>query len=224
MHLCTNCQSIDWGKRIDDDLKLSKRGGGVRTNCPYCTHVGGARVRLPHISHVMCDVCAKERSECQACGASTLSTPEQARMAAFEGLFDAYVTLVKTYGATTARKLLLERRNGAADFPREQRFSKAEDEHVDAIVAIALDLVDSSQPHQKYHYRLKRPIWTKVWGSVGFDARPPRCEGCLSPGRSAPAMTRAEKCGHWTAGAQAAWCLPCAVERRLCSCCETSTE
>jgi len=210
MHLCNDCQKIDWDARIRVDQEHAKNGGKVRANCPHCTHVGGARVRLPHSAHAMCDVCAKKRNECQACGASTT---EQASSEAFETLFDAYVTLVKTYGATTARKLL-----SGADL------SKEEAEHVATLVALDVSEVDSSQPHQKYHERLRRPIWTKVWGQLGFNGRPPRCEGCPPPPRNAPAMVRATHCGHWTAGHQAAWCLPCAVEHHQCSVCETSTE
>ena len=177
MHFCTNCQAVGWEKRIKDDLKHSKRGGNVKTNCPYCTYVGGARVVLPHPAHSMCDVCAKARNECQACGASTLTTLDQASQEAFETL-----------------------------------------------VALDVGLVDSAQADQPYHYRLKRPIWTKVWGPLGFSSRPPRCGDCPPPPRNAPAMVRAAQCGHWTAGHEAPWCLPCAVERRVCACCETSTE
>ncbi|MEK7545877.1 MAG: hypothetical protein AAB554_02250 [Patescibacteria group bacterium] len=210
MHLCTNCQTVDWEKRIEDDLKLSKNGGKVKANCPYCTHVGGGRVRLLHSSHSLCDVCAKERGECQACGAST---GDLAAKEAFEALFDAYVTLVKTYGATAARKILTD-----------ATLAKEEEPHVATLVALDVGEVDSAQPHQRYHYRLKRGIWTKVWGQLSFAGRPPRCARHGPPPRNAPAMVRAEKCGHWTAGHRAKWCLVCAVEHRQCADCETSTE
>lgn len=213
MHLCANCQTIDWDDRIRKDQEHAKNGGKYKAYCPRCTHVGGGRVRLPHSAHAMCDVCAKERNECQACGTSTLKAAAQASVEAFETLFDAFVTLVKTYGATAARKLL-----------SEAALAKEEAAHVATLVALDVGEVDSAQPHQKYRYRLRRPIWTKVWGQLSFAGRPPRCESCAPPPRSAPAMTRAERCGHWTAGREAAWCLPCAVERRLCACCETSTE
>lgn len=213
MHLCTNCQTIDWDARIRTDRQRATSSGTLKAYCPHCTQIGGGRTVLPYASHVACERCAALRNECQACGASTLSTLEQASQEAFETLFDAYVTLVKTYGATIARKLLSDANLDAREAP-----------HAATLIVLDVGLVDSAQAHQPYHYRLMRPIWTTVWGPLGFNSRPPRCENCPPPPRSAPVMVRAGDCGHWTAGHIAAWCLPCAVARRVCACCETSTE
>jgi hypothetical protein len=107
---------------------------------------------------------------------------------------------------------------------KEATLSPDEAYHAPTLIAMDVGLVDSAQPSQRYHYRLRRPIWTKVWGMLTFSVRPPRCANCPPPSRYAPSMVRASGCGHWTAGEQAAWCLPCAVEQRICSVCETSTD
>lgn len=224
MHLCTNCQKIDWDDRLRKAEVHSKALGKHRAYCPHCTHVDRTRFLLPHPANSMCERCAKMRNECEACGKSTLESATQASIESFEALFDSFVSLVKTYGFNPARSLLTVRRDRPEDFPLEQRFDESESAHIDALVGLELGLVDSQMTEQRYYYRRKRPIWTLVWGQLGFNARPPRCESCPPPPRSPPAMVRAERCGHWTAGHQAAWCLPCAVERRACSVCEASTE
>jgi|GEM_PF-2949115 len=212
MHLCEPCRaSRDWVAdpvvKTKIALNLQQTDENRKARCATCRNL----IRNPMFQ--LCARCAEKSGLCQACSTATRATPEQVADEAFETLFDAFVTLVKTYGASTARKLL-----------SEAELSPEEAPHAATLVALDVGQVDAAQPHYRYHYRLRRPIWTKVWGQLGFDARPPRCEECAPPPRGAPAMTRAANCGHWTAGHGAAWCLPCAVEHRACSVCETSTE
>lgn len=224
MHLCPNCQKIDWDDRLRRAAAHSKAGGKYKAYCPYCTHVDRTRVLLPHAANHMCERCAKLRNECEACGESTLELNAQASLDTFESLFDSFVTLVKVYGLSAARGLLMDRTPQGGSFPPEQCLGETESVHVETLVDLSLELVDSQSAQQHYYYRRKRPIWSLVWGQIGFTVRPPRCETCHPPPRSSPAMVRAIHCGHWTAGHEAAWCLPCAVEHRTCSVCEASTE
>ncbi len=219
MHLCDTCKTVDWDARIAQARVHEQHGGRHKAYCPHCTHIGGARVLLPHASHTMCEHCAVKREECQACGASTLPTPEQARREAFETFFDAFVTLVKTFGITPAVQLVLEKLALS-----EHGFSPTEAAVAAEVAAIPLELVDSVQAHERYNYRRKRPIWTKVHGQLTFGTAPPRCADCTAPPRSRPAMVRATRCGHWTAGEAAEWCLPCAVAHAQCASCCAPTE
>jgi hypothetical protein len=212
MHLCEPCAaSRDWAAdpvvRTKIALNLQQTDENRKARCVDCSVL----IRNPMFR--CCAKCAAKAGLCQFCSGPTGATEALQDALDFETLFDAYVTLVKTYGVRTARCLL----SAAALEPHEAP-------HVATLVELDVGLVDSHQPHQRYHYRLKRPIWTNVWGQLGFDCRPPRCGDCAPPPRNDPAMVRAEKCGHWTAGRRAAWCLPCAVARRACSVCEASTE
>ena len=218
MHLCNPCKSVDWDARIAQYKTRPPGDGSPRVYCPYCTHIGGARVELVYYTHSMCERCAASKNECQACGASTLSETELGRQDVFETLFDAFVTLVKSYGITSAAQLMREKLASSKD-----GFSPAEAAVAEKIAAIPLDLVDSMQPHQIYHYRHKRPIWSRVFGQILRDTPPARCANCRRPSRWHPAMTRAARCGHWTAGEAAAWCLPCAVHHGECAFCRAST-
>ncbi|WKZ29463.1 MAG: hypothetical protein QY323_01890 [Patescibacteria group bacterium] len=220
MHLCETCraerewdtdESVRW--QIAANLARSERDP-AKARCAECTQIGsGAPTFIRNPLFQICRKCAERLDQCQHCRKPMSSSSVAGCGEVFETLFDAYVTLVKTYGRSTARTLL-----AAADL------SSAEALHVPTLVELDVGLVDSMQPHQRYHYRLKRDIWTKVWGQLGFSVVPPRCEACPPPARAAPAMVRAAHCEHWTAGSSAVWCLPCAVLNRQCAICETSTE
>lgn len=209
MHLCGPCEAL----KSQDAERKAAPGLPLEAWCAECTHVGGARVRLADASHGLCGRCAERRRECQACGASTLSGAEQASREAFETLFDAFTTLVKTFGIRRSRELL----------KAEVGFTPEEAEHVPALLALDLGAVDATQPSEPYHYRRKRPIWTHVHGTLSLTSAPPHCGGCRIP-RHPAAMTRAERCGHWTAGTSAVRCLPCAALDGRCSACEAPTK
>ncbi len=220
MHLCESCRTErDWEN--DASLLYMIKANLARTaddpakaRCKECTRPGtGEPTFIRNPIFQICKRCAERLRECQHCRSSTRLPIDQAAEEAFETLFDAYVTLVKTFGAPAARTLL-----------KEASLSPEEACHAPTLIALDVGLVDSAQPSQRYHYRLQRPIWKKVWGTLTFSARPPRCADCPPPARRAPSMVRASSCGHWAAGMQAVWCLLCAVEQRVCSTCETSTE
>ncbi len=212
MHLCEPCASSrDW---VNDPvvktkiaLNLQQTDENRMARCATC------RTRIRNPLFQLCAKCAEKACLCQACSGATAPSPQHVVDEAFETLFDAFVTLVKTYGADPARKLLAE-----------AELSPEEAPHVATLVALDVGQIDAPKPTYRYHYRLQRPIWTKVWGQLSFTSRPPRCENCPPPPRAPAMASRAANCGHWTAGHGAKWCLPCAVEHRECSVCETSTE
>ncbi len=220
MHLCETCQKMrDWDRdttvqwQIKENLARDSTHP-AKARCAECTQPGsGAPTFVKNPMFQICRHCAERLQKCQHCLASTLRSPELAALEAFETLFDAFVTLVKTYGLSTACNLL-----------SKAALSPDEAVHAPALLALGTHDIDSSQRQQKYYYRLGRPIWTKVWGPLSFRTTSPRCAACAPPPRGAPEMVRAALCGHWTAGATAAWCLPCAVEQRACAVCEASTE
>lgn len=220
MHLCEPCRSErDWENDASllyqiKENRARKNDDPAKARCKECTHPGtGEPTFIRNPLFEICRRCAERLRECQHCRTSTLQPKELAAQEAFDTLFDAYVTLVKTFGVRSARALL-----------GEAALSPDEAPHAPTLIALDVGLVDSAQPHQKYYERLRRPIWTRVWGTLTFNVRPPRCTDCPPPSRYAPSMVRASGCGHWTAGTHAVWCLPCAVEQRVCSVCETSTE
>lgn len=201
MHLCTGCQSVDWDARILKDQEHARRGGKLKAFCPHCTHLDGTRVRLLHSAHSLCEVCAKARNECQACGRSTLSGEETAAAEAFARLADHYTVIVKLRGVSSPT---------AAAF-REMQSDDVRTE----LKRLTVGDLDKRVP--------ERPLMAKLFGPRRLpDLVRLHCDDCAEEPPS-PAFGQGINCGHFVFAAHQAWCLHCALEKKRCSTCGATT-
>ncbi len=214
MHLCQPCaHSIqDWSPaptvsvpaiNPHDPRNAGERQSAQRPMCPSCRAraLGDRRLKT-------CETCAVANKFCQHCGASTISQEERDReergARLLDGVLDLFTVLVKTYGYTDARTLL--------------------DAHADRIegsveVALTHRLEDLDARIQH------RAGLRELFGQLRSRSRGPvRCEACYPPSRRAPAMSKADGCGHWTHGIDMAWCLFCALESEFCANCGVNKE
>ena len=207
MRLCGPCvSSRDWVGAAPTAKEVLLREQGMI--CQGC-----GRYKTGHPLFRLCEHCSgKEgRERCQHCLAY-LSPEAQARAArdeAREDLIDLFTQCVKGYGIGTARALFEARRDELG--PAAEEVARLD--HRD---------IDGTGGRERDRERLKRPIWTKVLGPNIFRFR--FCADCSAMPKRAPAIIRAEHCGHWTTARSPAWCPTCAADKNACECCGVSTE
>lgn len=208
MHLCDDCAgSRDWAS---DPIVRTKTRLQAGADEPRKVRCGTCRGVLPHALFKLCGSCASRSALCQHCGKSTLTPERQEDLRRkaeakerFQELLDLFTCSRKIFGIARTRELFATHREALGA------------EMVDRALGLNADALEN-EPERR-----KRPIWTRVYGTLRFGTPPPRCDGC-APLRT-PRYCRASECGHWTVGLAARWCFPCAVERGQCATCSIPT-
>ena len=204
MHLCEPCRaSRDW----EDDpvvktkiaLNLQQRDENRRARCGTC------RTFIRNPLFQICARCADAAKLCQNCSKSTESPEALAAREASEvwreWLIDLFTQAVKTYGITASRDLFREQGpevigKDAAEF------------------VLRLD-------HRDIDYgRENRPIMRLVFGPNVYRHR--FCASCSAIPKRAPAIVKADLCGHWTTSRSPAYCPVCAAGAGACESCGVS--
>jgi len=209
MHLCDTCRAErDWDTDATVQWQIKQNlarpeSDAMKARCGECTRPGDppAPTFIRNPLFAICKKCAERLQECQHCRNSTQTPEALAAVERREELLDLFTLAMKAYGISAVSDIFRDHAAalGIAD--------------CGAVVIAAKSVhLDS---------RGDRPIWKKVLG--GNIYRHPRfCESCRGPyGR---AICRAERCGHLTVGAAAAFCALCATDERSCERCGTSYE
>lgn len=200
-HLCTRCKDKrDWeNDPYVKSLMAIERGKPEkdRHRCGYCGEP------LANIFFKLHTTCAKQEGQCQCC-TKTMRVEGAADPGDWEEVVDFFTLLVKSYGITPARRLVM-----ASSIWETQL------EVVSKLINLTLHNLDEES-------RLDRPVWKKVL--AGRIMRNRYCQNCPPPSANYPAIGHAEKCGHLVVGEKAEWCALCAADQFVCEICGNSVK
>lgn len=209
MHLCDTCRAErDWETDATVQWQIKQNlaradTDAMKARCGECTRPGDPPtptfIRNPLFT--VCKKCAERLKECQHCRGTTEAPEALAAAERREELIDLFTLGMKAYGVSLT-----------TDIFRMHGPSLGIEDYGTVIIAAKSVHLDG---------RGDRPIWKKVLGANIY--RHPRfCEICRGP--AGRALCKAERCGHLTIGAEAAFCALCATDERSCERCGTSYE